>query len=295
MDWVKTGWGYNLDQTPRDNQSFIMDFSAAQFTGAHPLIAAKNAIHRIMKNYPPPYTLMCSGGTDSQAMAYAWLNFGENFQVVSFKYNTDMNEHDICVLQEFSQIHNFSVKYLDIDVIKFLESSEYINDYAIKYQIASPQICTYIKMSEQITEGTVIFSGNFLNFGNACLNYTIYGLHRYAKQTNRSLIGFFFQHDPELSVSFIPWLTKNGVNFTKDEIYIANGFPVISRQKYSGFEKIKEYYDKFPNLITFRDRLEFGNQISKRIFDLHFRYKLRRVIKYEDKTRIICKDLNILS
>ena len=62
------------------------------------------------------------------------------------------------------------------------------------------------------------------------------------------------------------------------------GFPVIPQQnKFSGFEKIKDYYDKVPNLVTLKDRLQYANKPSKRAFDIAFRYKLADTIGFHEK------------
>ena len=142
-----------------------------------------------------------------------------------------------------------------------------------------------MKLSEQITEGTVIFSGGFA--ATESVNYTILGLQRYVEKTKRPMIPFFFKYSRELEYSMpeedrIP--TEFGSYDMKVERYKYCGFPVIPQKtKYSGFEKIKDYYDTTTNLVTFRDRLKYANKPSTRIFDIAFRYKLADKIGFHRK------------
>ena len=140
----------------------------------------------------------------------------------------------------------------------------------------------------------------------ACsLSYTILGLWRYAQQTKRNIIPFFFQHDAELSVSLIPiWkkLCSEKTNINANSSYLADvisyedkiklyhlaEIPVIPQlKKYSGFELIKDYYDARPNTITGVERAKYSTKPSKRDFDIMFRYRLAETIRYQDKLNYI--------
>jgi hypothetical protein len=145
-----------------------------------------------------------------------------------------------------------------------------------------------MRISEEITDGTIIFSGNFASHSQ--YNYTIFGIKRYTDITKRSIIPFFFLHDAALA-GFI-----NKVNSEKQYLKVSDPYlnkiealtkakiPIIPQaQKYTGFEKIKEYYDEQKDRVTIIERMKFSNMPSKRIFDVLFRYKLTETIKYKDK------------
>lgn len=236
------------------------------------------AVRDIVAKYPGPYTLMLSGGVDSQAMLWAWHLSGIPFEAVSFRFENDFNIHDVETIERFIECTQIpikiQVKYLD--VIDFLENS--LPEYSDKYECSSPQICTHMRMCEEITEGTIVFSGNFAmtpSRNGPMLSYAILGIQRYAQRTGKSIIPFFFLHTKELAYSFIKF---DDVGLTdsyemKVNMYRAAGFPVMKqKEKYTGFEKIKDYYDSQKDRVSIKTRLKFAGKPSTRNFDLLFRY-----------------------
>lgn len=289
MDWIKfTEIQGRLE----------LNFSAGQYTGRSPIDAAVSAVDRIVAKYPGPYTLFASGGIDSQSMIYSWMKSGHNFDIVSVRYENNFNAHDLEILQVFAYEHNINVKYLDFEVLPFLDR---LQDYAVPYQCTSPQICTHMAISELVPTGTVIFSGNPIINSTVSLNRTILGLHRYAEKSRPgSMIPFFFMHDPELAVSFIRPLEKISVDSAKSSqnqlssyyikylLYKMTGFDIIPQsQKLTGFEKIKEHFDSQRHLVSNRERIEFATRPSKRVFDQVYRYRWEKIIKYHDALKVI--------
>jgi hypothetical protein len=303
MDWIKTGWGPELSLRFDPEKNYYLDFTNAVYSTRSAIDICIDAIDKICKNYPAPYTLMVSGGIDSQAMIWCWKHTQVPFNVVTVRYVDNngnvLNEHDISNIRQFSSLYNITVDYLDFNIVEFLEN--YLLDYAIKYQCTSPQITTYMCMSEMIHQGTVLFSGDFL--ATAVYSYTIYGLKRYADISKRNVIPFFLLHDPELTTlmsrEYHTLTTKEYIDMadkrdsSMDRIYNKKvkaitrlGIPIVPQTiKYSGFEKVKDLYDNRNDLISVNDRLKYSNMPSKRIFDIAFRYKLGEIIKYED---IVC-------
>jgi hypothetical protein len=293
MDWIKTGWGNSLSQEFSESEPFTMDIRSAVPNGSlpTPLVATLKAVDDIVKNYPPPYSLFCSGGVDSQAMIYAWYISGHPFTIVSIKYISNgiwFNDHDLNELMEFTRLYELPVTYYDFDVNNFLETR--LMEYATNFRCTSPQICTYMAMSELVTNGTILFSGNFMSdFQSMTINFTIMGLSRYTTKTKRSIIPFFFLHDPALAMSFINTKVTGIAPYeSKFTLFQKAGFPVVPQpQKFSGFEKIKDYYDQIPERVSTFDRLRFSREPSKRLFDVQFRYKLKDTIKYIDNIVVI--------
>lgn len=263
-----------------------------------PLVAALSAIKDITDKYPPPYTLMLSGGVDSQAMLYAWIQSGIKFNICSVTYNSIFNYHDLKNLIKVMNLLKIKINFIDIDALSFFENE--LKNYALKYECTSPQICLYMKFSEKIKEGTVIFSGNFLEIARPSINYTIFGLHRYALKTNKNLIPFFFLQTPELAYSLMPYYK---INTEKYYLGILNlyeikvnslkegGFPVIPQKtRFSGFEVIKDYFDSNYTIEPLQ-KLKYANYPSKRVFDLKYRYPLTEVLPYSED--IFSKTLNL--
>jgi len=289
MQWIKLGWGKDCSPDSTVNSTFCVNLSKMISSEKSVLEVSSECIKKITEEYPEPYYLFASGGVDSQSMIWCWMNSGKPFTVVSFRYihdNVVYNEHDLEQLEQFSLKYNIPVQYKDFDPIEFVETDLY--SYASKYQCTSPQICTHMKMSEEITDGTIIFSGNFSAHSN--YDYTIFGIKRYADISGRSIIPFFFLHDAELAGVINRINSQEAYSETYDSYLrkIANlrkaEIPVIPQaDKYTGFEKIKEYYDKQKDRVTAHERIKFSNMPSKRIFDILFRYRLTDTIKYKDK------------
>jgi hypothetical protein len=251
------------------------------------LLALLAYIDKIVTSYPPPYTLMCSGGADSQVMLWAWELSGHEYTAVHITYD-DYNKFDTDTLDEFTKKYQILYKKINFDVVNFLEND--LDTYARKYQCASPHICTYIAMSELIPDGTKIFSGNLVYVsGNLSINNTIFGLQRYATISKNSIIPFFLLQDDNvisaaaklynnLDKSSIPKFgNSNGTDIgylVKTLMYTTAGIPIISQNKnFTGFDRIKEYYDQFQNRVSFKEKMQYSMYGSRRIFDHLFRHK----------------------
>lgn len=271
-NWIKYGWGKEMT-TNRRNDGLIVDVSNGELPIKKmlPIDAACDAVKQITEEYPGPYTLMCSGGIDSQAMIYAWHKANVPFSIVSFKYvsnNIVFNDYDLAQLTEFTDKLGLPVEFKTLDLISFLENE--LPEVAVAMDCDSPQINALIQVAQTVTEGTTIFSGNFICGNLIGFNYTILGLHRYAIKQNVSCVPFFFVHTPELAYSLTPYNTDLE-NYGNN--YLAAGFPIIKQaQKYNGFEKVKDFYDSYSKEIPLPLRMNAMNKPSRRIFDILFRY-----------------------
>ena len=287
MDWMKFGWGRFFSQSFDSKLPLYVDLHDLKPSDKSLSEISQRVIDNITKKYPPPYYLMVSGGMDSQLMLWCWMNSGKEFTAISFEYigaedfKPILNAHDLVELRLFSEINSISIKYKSFNVINFLENE--LENYAVKYQCTSPQICTHMAMSESINDGTVIFSGNFAS--GLSYSYTIWGLKRYADMSNRNVIPFFFLKDLELASISVEPTSERDYTSTKYNSYVKLGAPVIPQpKKQTGFEIIKDYYDTRTDLVVpVRLRLKYANMPSKRKFDLLFRYSLMEKIKYVDE------------
>lgn len=261
------------------------EFLIPKFTVNTPAIQnALATVRHISKNYPPPYEIFASGGVDSQAVIYAWIASGKAFNVNCCVFNDQLNHHDYTTLIRLSEILNFDIVFHELDVLKFL-SDEY-PDYAETYKCGSPHVCAHMKMSEFVNNGTVIFSGD-PGFGGQ--PYTPdanrMGLYRYAQQTGRDFVPFFFLETPEIA-----WGMGgiNHANESKANKYQNRNFIVIEPEsKFTGFEKVKDLYDsKYSHLVTDYDRnTRLSWQSSNRTFDLLLRNKYE--FKYHSESTAV--------
>lgn len=271
MHWTKV----------KDKNNYLtIDFRSGQVEMS-PLDAGIYTVNYIIENYPPPYTLMLSGGIDSQAMLWAWHKSGHEFNTLSVRYNSNMNHHDLKTLEEFSKLHQIPITFIEFDVLDFLEKE--FDLWANTYDCSSPQICTYMKIASMVTSGTRIFSGNFIA-NKVFLDYAILGIERFAKISNTPIVGFFFLETPELAYAFVDIFKKNEIQdpyLNRVECYRRSRYPVIAQEeKYTGFEEIKNYYDQYySHLVTIKHKLEVSSNPSRRVFDLLLRHPYEKKFK----------------
>jgi hypothetical protein len=303
--WIKYGWGDLLDESQGNHKIMTIDLTNYIIDrSVSALDAALSTVEKITNSYPAPYTLMCSGGIDSQAMIWAWHLSGKPFEIISVKYISDgriFNEHDLSGLQEYCTTLKHSINSIEFDLINFLEND--LLEIAALSECTSPHLCTYMKMSEVVSEGTVLFSGSpilrTLPVGtkhtaiSSPLQNTQLGMHRYGKvisTSTKQFIPFFFMHTAELAYAFTNSYTPNLNSYErKVTMYHHGGFPVIAQSmKFTGFEVIKEYYDNMAHRVSLSDRVQYAARPSKRVFDILFRHKNSIVMPKNATWKDIC-------
>lgn len=277
--------------------SITLDFKNCKETLLKPKEALTNYIYELVERYPPPYTLFASGGVDSQVMIHSFVNSGIPFKIKSIKFLNNLNIHDIKTLDEFAEINNLVIEYIDVNIIDFFEND--LTDYVKRYQCSSPQMCAHMNWVDKYSEGTCFFSGTppFL-WG---LEFTQDNLPFYYYSRDKNLVPFFLlQNDVVCSAFFnlqreviessfihpeIDYMLPqgHGTYLKKCKIYELSGFNILPQEKkLSGFELVKEHYDKFTDRTNKFEKLKYYDRPSNRIFDIIFRYRMEDFV---DKPR----------
>ena len=247
------------------------------------LDAAELTVKSIMRDFPPPYRIMVSGGIDSQTMLYAWKLFGKDYIPTSIEYSNGFNDHDLITLKAFAQQESIEIEYVNFDILDFFKDRFF---YIVeKYHCCSPQFAAHIGMSEPL-DGTCVFSGDRLD-ENVC-HITSKNICMLEAAQDRPIVPYFFMHTPEISYSL---LYEHGNLTTGIEqetfydyerkvlSYTKSGIPVIAQPtKYTGFEKVREYYDNnFAHLRTPKLKLTYFKQYPRHcMFDLLLRYPYQK-------------------
>lgn len=272
----------------RENNDYLLKVPQNSQYAGNATDAAVYTVNYIIDNYPPPYTLCLSGGIDSQAMLYSWIISGKQFNTFSAIYytrkfleNINFNYGDLEHLIQFSIDFNVPINFYNFDILNFLFKEH--KQYALNYRCGSPHMCVFMKFIEIINQGTVIFSGQFRrkDYPYEFVDKNNFSIYRYAKDTSRSVVPWFFLETPEIFSSFkYPEIIKDNdpraVYENKVKTYQLNGFPVRPQyEKMTGFEKIKDYFDiNYSHLLTPEDKItRTASQGSKRTFDRLFRNK----------------------
>lgn len=286
-DWEMVGhinWADLLrKKLPNKNirmNSLIISLPDFFETNDSPMDISVRTCHDIKAKHKGPYTLLVSGGVDSQAMMLAWKNSGIPFRAVHYSY-TNLNNVDTQTLHQFSLKHQIPVEIRVFDVLSYFKSDSYIKD-ACEYDCVSPHILSYIKFTSKHQE-TCIMSGNFIISGNSGLNWTILGLDRFRRDKKNNFVPFFFFNNPHIASCFDSkgkLSDELGVRVTDKDWYtlkcqmlINSGFDIIpQKNKMTGFEIIKEMYDS--HSVPSHLRIKYAHLPSKRPFDLLLRYSL---------------------
>lgn len=120
-----------------------------------------NQARRLSSEWPNEVLqLGLSGGLDSEAVACAFLESGIRFESVIMRFADRLNWHDIRFAVDFCEHHRIPYTFVDLDVLQFLESGEYMR-FAREYRCISPQVATHLWLREQV-RGPIVFSGQAL-------------------------------------------------------------------------------------------------------------------------------------
>jgi hypothetical protein len=306
MDWIRTGFGEDFLEFDPD-LPFYTDYSQGNITNESPDKLIKQTCERIADTHPGPFILMASGGLDSQAMISAWKKSGVPFKVVTARYNNGLNDHDINTLFDFAYRQGIPVEVLDLDIVKFHESRMF--KWAEKYFCNSPHYLSYMYIASHLKRGTVISSGQRV-LKHAGFTYNKFSLMRFMKISGMSMVPYFWNHDPDLTLIFHRLLDRDHVqkemvdrklkikNISNHEswdyrlkysLYRQIGLDIIPQDKpYTGFENVKNYFENYeiPNLIKHQYHFKYLklNYSSLRTYDMFFKYRfLEKGIVYSDK------------
>lgn len=285
---------YNTVGYTLSDHGYTDSISASTFT-----------VQEIIKNYPGPFQLCCSGGMDSQAMLWAWgtaTNWNPDiFSVTSFIYDNGCNLDDMEYIQEMCDQYGITRHCVDFPLLDFMLSGE-CTEYQVKYLTQSPHMATHIKFTEVFDSGTVLFSGELLSDAENMFSGTVnhFGFIKYSMDYNqfnshKKIIPMFFEHNDIIGSAHINNYQDNRseqipeaprhdqIREIKKHKYNSCGYPV-KQQSYkgltSGFNGFKQLYEDVSN-ITIQDKLKHsGSGPSSWAYDVLHRYKIREKVKY---------------
>lgn len=221
--------------------------------------AAAKVAQRLSETSRDPLVLCVSGGLDSQAMLFSFLESGVPFKVAVLEYANRLNEHDIG--HGLSLLADLGVSYtkIPLNIEKFYESGDFLK-YAQSANTNSPQFAAHIWFAEQI-EGVPVFAGEPWHWHseNGQLpqqdyyvpQFKEYGVTNYLQKQNREAVSHFF----ELSLEWLDKVlaqTQGGMRLRSERdpeksyqakyaFYRQLGFPVrltSGMVKLNGFERL---------------------------------------------------------
>ena len=124
---------YWIKKLPTLGAQRFVSYENIVITDRNPIDVAVDTVKDIAKRYPAPYTVFASGGVDSQACIYSWLQSGVDFEVVFVNYENNFNTHDFVELELMQQKYGFKLIELNDSDISNLD--DHLPKKLLKYGI----------------------------------------------------------------------------------------------------------------------------------------------------------------
>lgn len=218
--------------------------------------------------------LCFSGGIDSQAMIQCFYEAGLKFDIIILTFNDGLNTQDSDHAKMYCESKGYPYIELPIDIVSYLTRENFkAGEY---YRSISPHFNTHYKMAELLFDRgytgvccgglTPTNDGNYYGY-----NFTGMPFHfvKIQDKFKGAFQGSFLSFSPELSWAItlqceildtgIPidntssklkmWEVEQKLNAIryqqKVNSYLKTGLDIIpQQQKYTGFEKVKTYFEK---------------------------------------------------
>lgn len=219
--------------------------------------------------------LCLSGGLDSQAMLSVFREAGVPFKACFFKFNENLNGHELASLTDYCDAFGIKAEVLDFDVIDFFDSGKFY-EVAVAAKTNSPLFAAHAWMAEKV-DGFPVFAGQAWSvqkqegrildvvtpdvFEKNIIyipSLKEYAASHYLGLTGRGCVPHFFHIEKDLVQAFWRnpyWLNYANMSFYnsvydyqhKYFAYLKSGFPLIAPSrlaKLTGFERVHFYYQK---------------------------------------------------
>jgi hypothetical protein len=232
-----------------------------------------------------------SGGVDSQTVCLSLKQVDIPFKAVTMVMKDNFNDFDVKSAHNFCKKHKIEHIIIEIDIINFLTKKLW--EYSEKYQCPSPQFCSHFWFYEKVLElynpSCLIIGGTapriIKNEWHYMLTTSQISWRNFRKLHQCNMIGDFFSYSFDLSLLHMMTRKNNEIIAPNMDYYqteIENyklkiqglqlaGFDVLPQfRKYTGFEKLKKYFNELTGNDTafntrFRRPLEskFANYKGK--------------------------------
>lgn len=214
---------------------------------------------RIRASTDLPLWVLFSGGVDSEVTLRSFVQAGLQVQAAILRFKNDLNIHDISYAVIACEELEVPYKIFDLDLVEFWETKLW--DYAIPTQCVSPQLLTTMYLADQIDGYPILGSGECFLAKETDQQWYLWEREKIASWYRHFLIQRrdacpgFFQYTPEIILSYLndpmvqSLIQNNLIDQTdtkesKLRIY-KQYFDLISRPKYTGFEKVQDLDFKY--------------------------------------------------
>lgn len=204
-----------------------------------------------------------SGGMDSEVTVKSFLAAGVDFDILTFRFEDGLNEHEMKFVRDFCGRHGLVPKYLDIDIKSWAPSED---AKRIFDQSQAFSMLPHMKLMNHIwfeLGGAPVLGNGDIYFENVDASWKYveleYMLAWFRHAIKNGILGSiaFFQHTPEVMLSMLrePRIERLGLNkdvyatriyetsrFIKYSIYKKYWPDLLMRPKFGGQEMVEELY-----------------------------------------------------
>lgn len=242
--------------------------------------------------------LLLSGGLDSEVMLHSFISCGITPRVAIFRYERNLNLHDINYALRICAARGISPEIIDINVETFFNTE--LLDFALNTRCSSPQLNLYYYYANRI-DGIPVFGAgeNYLirhvgkKYIYDCEEARVGTIYTYFRSIQRECIPGFFQYTPETMISYLQkesvyrWVETafkdRYINSKKIKpSIIAEDFDIEPRGKLTGFELMMDLDREYRDKLLALNLGDGGEQLIP--FEEYipmFGVELLRPIKYE--------------
>ena len=207
-----------------------------------------------------------SGGLDSEYVMHCALQSEARVRPVIMRYMSDfgkpLNEYDYKNAIAYCEANNLEPRFIDAKIRELFDNGEYWY-FVKKFITRSPQLAAHLWMINQL-DANCILPGDPLtlhgsgNIGIQPYDYYCYDRMFHSKHMTSSIArlhtasGNIVKKSLEITASLDPAMAPAE---RKHEFYSRCGMPdTAPRIKYTGFEKVREEYDKKYSAIDYFNR-----------------------------------------
>lgn len=271
-------WYYDdqlFARKPRPNAELAVKYDTQVSTFGTFQQELVNNAHRIIDQYPgKKFSILLSGGSESETMIRVYRQANIDFTAYIFRYENDYNLYDVSYAVSAAESIGANYKVIDFNLRNFFETdAEKLSEIA---QVDRPRALPQIKFIDYITDNSVILGGqgdtawsrSDDDYNKPGRWYDIYsefeiGWDRYVKEINREVIMCWFRFTPELVLAHnsTEWARKLrtdqfygklGVRSTKLQGY-KEVFPeMLERRKKNGMELVDDLINEFERYLSIK-------------------------------------------
>lgn len=209
---------------------------------------------------------MFSGGVDSEVVLRSFIEARIPVRAAILRFRGDLNIHDISWAVISCEALNVPYHFFELDLLEFWRGQAF--EYAKETYCISPQLVSTMWLVDQLDEYPVMGSGECLLVKRYGPDYQP-GISPYVHSTwdlwekekiaawfriflvrGREGCPGFFQYTPEIMLSYLrdPFVQKLASSQIEGKLSTESSklaiyqqhFPLVSRPKYTGFEKVQK-------------------------------------------------------